>query len=515
MSPQSSFIVPLGEIYLDFNLGETRVTSVCLIASALYASAACLLCQSAFAIRFLTDLTAGKGFPRDSPVDVVDGDMFLDTLLNNNPTQIKRYPEEFFVLLGLSRMRYVPTACPVFYDDDDDQEMNFQSFIKVPNPFDVVCTEKKITKNKKPLLEHIVNVVTHPSDTAVNLDVVSLAQVSLVATRPPPINTRKRYPPRTSILESTSKKGKNPESSSSVAISKAEEFVLGITSAAPKRLGFKGKKFVAPKKPLSKKVLFTILPPKSAIGESAAGSKVFSSESSTSTRSEPLVSSRPGPRSDPCLITFRGLFFYLIQESVKTPRKDWFYASMIIDPSVDVCDRANVSATRHITLFSKIRLRLENPKLEMSKLERRLGLEEAEKEVLRLKKQVDNLEAEANKRRFDDRVAVLDARLDKMAKETDEEFAPMLRDTKVTKEFLVRKGFHYFLNKFKKSDVLGSYLSSCIFAAIYDGMKQVKACADQPFSYLEALLVMGVLPLHRASLMPRMLCNCSQYHLGR
>ncbi|GJQ98355.1 hypothetical protein Tco_0009494 [Tanacetum coccineum] len=52
-------------------------------------------------------------------------------------------------------------------------------------------------------------------------------------------------------------------------------------------------------------------------------------------------------------------------------------------------------------------------------------------------------------RKFDERVAELDAILAKMAKETDEEFAPMPRDDKKTKEFLFGKGFHYFLNKFQ------------------------------------------------------------------
>ncbi|GKE71963.1 hypothetical protein Tco_1530035 [Tanacetum coccineum] len=140
--------------------------------------------------------------------------------------------------------------------------------------------------------------------------------------------------------------------------------------------------------------------------------------------------------------------------------------------------------------------------------------------------------------RFHDRVAVLDSHLDKMAKEMDEEFAPMLRDAKVTKEFLAGKGFRYFLNKFKESGILGSCLGACISVAISDCMRkgleaefvhgkrgidinsipaynpnaaefytdalkdlsdvsfhlleQVEACANQSFSYLEALLVMGV-----------------------
>ncbi|GJR58066.1 hypothetical protein Tco_1500228 [Tanacetum coccineum] len=79
---------------------------------------------------------------------------------------------------------------------------------------------------------------------------------------------------------------------------------------------------------------------------------------------------------------------------------------------------------------------------------------------------------EDQQRRFDDLVVELDARLDKMAKETDEEFALILRDAKATKEFLIGKGFRYFLNKFKESDILGARFGACIFAAIVDGMRQ-------------------------------------------
>nr|GEX23987.1 hypothetical protein [Tanacetum cinerariifolium] len=339
-----------------------------------------------------------KEFPRDSPVDVIDRDMFLETLLNDNPTQIRRYPKEFLVLLGLSRMWYVLTARPVFYDDDD-QEMNLQNFINVPNPFDVVCAEKKITKNGKPLLEQTANVITQPYDTAINLDVVPLSQLPLISACPFPTNTRKRSQPRTSVLESASKKGKNVGS-----------FGYGVHMA----------------------------------GESITQR----GWSFASTRSEPLVSSRPRPKSKPMAHHILGIIFDSIQDSIETPRKDRLYASVSVDPSVakgiycsnweltndfimDKRPLPNVATTRHITLFFEIRLRLENAEIERSKLERRLGhnnatleemdakveclrnivndkpsgeaarlrfgLEEAEKEVLRLKMQVEGLKAEANK----------------------------------------------------------------------------------------------------------------------
>ncbi|GKD04509.1 hypothetical protein Tco_1179483 [Tanacetum coccineum] len=46
--------------------------------------------------------------------------LVIRTLLNDNPTRIRSYPEEFLVLIGLSRMWYAPAACPIFYDDDEE-----------------------------------------------------------------------------------------------------------------------------------------------------------------------------------------------------------------------------------------------------------------------------------------------------------------------------------------------------------------------------------------------------------
>ncbi|GKF38715.1 hypothetical protein Tco_0118776, partial [Tanacetum coccineum] len=171
----------------------------------------------------------------------------------------------------------------------------------------------------------------------------------------------------------------------------------------------------------------TILPPKSVIGESVAGSsqeatydarsqqlvskgdsKVSASHSSASTRSESLVSFLLGPRFEPVAQHIPGIMFYPVEDSTETPCDNRFYTSMSVDASVakdiyrpdweitndfimdkgpmcrsfvdhlatpgqfaclcslshsEVCDRANVSATRHITLFSEIRLRLENAEL--------------------------------------------------------------------------------------------------------------------------------------------------------
>ncbi|GJW39656.1 hypothetical protein Tco_0065501 [Tanacetum coccineum] len=84
----------------------------------------------------------GKDFPRDSTVDGIDGDIVLESLLNDNPTQIRRYAKAFLILIGLSRLWYPPTP-----------QMRLQNFIKVANPFDVVCGEEKLLENEKPIQE--------------------------------------------------------------------------------------------------------------------------------------------------------------------------------------------------------------------------------------------------------------------------------------------------------------------------------------------------------------------------
>nr|GEX52074.1 hypothetical protein [Tanacetum cinerariifolium] len=70
------------------------------------------------------------------------------------------------------------------------------------------------------------------------------------------------------------------------------------------------------------------------------------------------------------------------------------------------------------------------------------------------------------------RNASLHGQVNGETKEMDEEFAPMLRDGRETKKFITRKGFCYFLNKFKESELLGTRLGACISAAISDRMRQ-------------------------------------------
>ncbi|GJS97001.1 hypothetical protein Tco_0803969 [Tanacetum coccineum] len=128
----------------------------------------------------------GGEVPRDSPIDGFDGDMTLETLLNDNSTQIRNYPGEFLVLIGLIHMWYVPRAHPTFYDDETKEEIRIQYFVKVSNPFDVTCGEEKPGEDETPLLERTVDVVTQPSDQIISLADVAIEQEIDTHVLPPP-----------------------------------------------------------------------------------------------------------------------------------------------------------------------------------------------------------------------------------------------------------------------------------------------------------------------------------------
>ncbi|GJZ82263.1 putative reverse transcriptase domain-containing protein [Tanacetum coccineum] len=299
---------------------------------------------------------------------------------------------------------------------------------------------------------------------------------------------------------------------------KAGEFNPGISTAALKRLSVQSKKSLVPKKPLSKKGQLVIDPPMSVMGESTVGSSHRAADD--------LCSSEAGSKrlvSRGSSMTLNSLCSALIHsESLVTGRLGSRYALVPHHIPEIVFDLGPLcrSFIDHLATLGQFScLRLEHAKLVKGKLERRLahrdvalekrdaeiehvrkllnvkpsgeiahlslGFEGAEREVGCLRKQVEELKAEAGKqlelrnaslqgqvdgeievkfefaglldnqqRRFDERVVALDARHDKMVKEIDEEFAPMLRDTRET--------------------------------------KRIEACAEQPFSYVEALLVMGV-----------------------
>ncbi|GKF79145.1 hypothetical protein Tco_0234713 [Tanacetum coccineum] len=59
-----------------------------------------------------------------------------------------------------------------------------------------------------------------------------------------------------------------------------------------------------------------------------------------------------------------------------------------------------------------------------------------------------------------------------MDREHEEEIPSEFRDTVEAKSWFIGKGFLYFLNKFKESDLFETHLGACISAVISDGMRQ-------------------------------------------
>ncbi|GKC02556.1 hypothetical protein Tco_0994166 [Tanacetum coccineum] len=107
--------------------------------------------------------------------------------------------------------------------------------------------------------------------------------------------------------------------------------------------------------------------------------------SSESTHSQLLVYARSLSLSSHAPRHILGILLNMVEDSAKMPRHDRFYASMSVDP-------ANMAATRHITLFIEIRLRLEHYERMKEKLERRVKCRDAailETEVKDLRKEAD------------------------------------------------------------------------------------------------------------------------------
>ncbi|GKE94365.1 hypothetical protein Tco_1579220 [Tanacetum coccineum] len=123
----------------------------------------------------------------------------------------------------------------------------------------------------------------------------------------------------------------------------------------------------------------------------------------------------------------------------------------------------------------------------------RSGFKAVEREVGRLRKQVEDLKVEARKVPGL-LVAVLDARLDKMPKNTDEEFPPMLRDGPETGFVHEKNGTD--INSIPAYNPNAAEVYADNLNALNDVpftlLEQIETCDEQPFSYLEALLVMGV-----------------------
>ncbi|GKF80058.1 hypothetical protein Tco_0235626, partial [Tanacetum coccineum] len=88
--------------------------------------------------------------------------------LNLNRTFIRRYPEEFLCIVGLSRSFFELDVRPTLLGSDKN-DMGLLYFVKSVDPFKVKVGERTLDECKVPLLTEITDMVVVPSDKAVRL----------------------------------------------------------------------------------------------------------------------------------------------------------------------------------------------------------------------------------------------------------------------------------------------------------------------------------------------------------
>ncbi|GJY76646.1 hypothetical protein Tco_0481762, partial [Tanacetum coccineum] len=371
---------------------------------------------------------AEEEFPCDLLLDEEDANMVLETALKDNPTRITKYPKEFLILVGLGLLWYAPCV-----------QMRLQNFVKVVDPFKVACSKEKLESSEVLLLDKTANVVTAPSKK-INSCIGNYSyEVGDVVFPPPKVVAKKRASAEALGEKFAPKKLKDMAESSlvktkvqvflivssptSAAAIKAGEFVHAITTALAKRL----KSFV-----------------KDTSGKSGVSKK--------------LVAKKGNLRIGP----------------------------LATDALESVFGDAEIARLR--------KLKEEKPAKELARL--RLGKEEADKEVTHQQKQANNhLEYRnaslqghvdddtevkqefarklvARQAQFNEGLVGLDACLTKMDMEYEEELLLAIKDVIATKKWFVSKGFQYFLEKFKESDLLNSHLGACVSTTVTEGMRQ-------------------------------------------
>ncbi|GKF19652.1 hypothetical protein Tco_0068290 [Tanacetum coccineum] len=98
--------------------------------------------------------------------DVVD--LPLVEVLDKNRTIIRKYPELFLSIVGLSPSFFDTDVRPTFLCSDDE-EMGLLDFVKSSDPFKVKTRERTLAENEVPLLEEIMDRVISPSVETIRL----------------------------------------------------------------------------------------------------------------------------------------------------------------------------------------------------------------------------------------------------------------------------------------------------------------------------------------------------------
>ncbi|GKC72572.1 hypothetical protein Tco_1118455 [Tanacetum coccineum] len=85
----------------------------------------------------------------------------LLTLLDHHRTIIRRYPETFLCLIGLSRLFDDVLVRPTLLKDDES-DMGLLDFVKSANPFKVKTRERTLAEGDIPLNDETVNMIIPP-----------------------------------------------------------------------------------------------------------------------------------------------------------------------------------------------------------------------------------------------------------------------------------------------------------------------------------------------------------------
>nr|GFD08705.1 transposase (putative), gypsy type [Tanacetum cinerariifolium] len=92
-------------------------------------------------------------------------------LLNENRTLIRKYPETFLCLMGLSHS-FIETDVYLTFLCDNDEEIGLLDFVKSTDPFKVKVGEQNLTDNEVPLKTEIEDRVISPSPQTISLVII-------------------------------------------------------------------------------------------------------------------------------------------------------------------------------------------------------------------------------------------------------------------------------------------------------------------------------------------------------
>nr|GEU95245.1 retrovirus-related Pol polyprotein from transposon TNT 1-94 [Tanacetum cinerariifolium] len=100
---------------------------------------------------------SGQTLRKDPPLTPDEFSAEVCDFLANNPTLLKKFPEDFLCLVGISRHYTLDKNCyPTFWDDEDeDGYMDLFVFIHHADPTKVKVEEREIREGEIPLLELI------------------------------------------------------------------------------------------------------------------------------------------------------------------------------------------------------------------------------------------------------------------------------------------------------------------------------------------------------------------------